>query len=302
MAPGDDIRPLAPTPTPPSGRAGGGGGGESASVRVALRIRPLSADEVRAGHRVCIFKDPGAPLAHFSPAPPRTTVFSFDDVYDTSSSQAEIFSTSVLPLIDAFFEGYNATVFAYGQVRRGGRRSRHWPPACALNAGCGAQRMGRTWDGPDGLGQDLHHGLEPQSGRKQRADGRGRNARYGAFCGRRSAARASAGTNVSRTGAGRGRKVCVCVWGGGALPAGPRRASPGVIPRAGRQIFQRMELLKAQAATAGLAPPTFALTCTFLELYNEKFYDLLSSQRKALRLIEQGGQPELQNAIVEEVR
>lgn len=43
--------------------------------------------------------------------------FTFDHVYGSSGSlYSSIFEECVLPLIDALFHGYNATIFAYGQV------------------------------------------------------------------------------------------------------------------------------------------------------------------------------------------
>lgn len=43
--------------------------------------------------------------------------FTFDHVYGSSGSPySSVFKECVLPLIDALFHGYNATVLAYGQV------------------------------------------------------------------------------------------------------------------------------------------------------------------------------------------
>ena len=44
--------------------------------------------------------------------------FTFDHVYgSTGSSSSSIFDECVSPLVDGLFQGYNATVLAYGQVR-----------------------------------------------------------------------------------------------------------------------------------------------------------------------------------------
>lgn len=45
--------------------------------------------------------------------------FTFDQVYDWTSSQMEIFDITAKPIIDSAMEGYNGTIFAYGQVRGG---------------------------------------------------------------------------------------------------------------------------------------------------------------------------------------
>ena len=45
--------------------------------------------------------------------------FTFDYLYDQESTQEDIYSNSVRPLVEAALSGYNATVFAYGQTGSG---------------------------------------------------------------------------------------------------------------------------------------------------------------------------------------
>lgn len=45
--------------------------------------------------------------------------FLFDTVYDEGSSQEEVYTSSIIPLIDGLFNGLNATVLAYGQTGSG---------------------------------------------------------------------------------------------------------------------------------------------------------------------------------------
>lgn len=45
--------------------------------------------------------------------------FTFDGVFDTGASQVTVYEDTVMPLLDAFFSGYNATVLAYGQTGSG---------------------------------------------------------------------------------------------------------------------------------------------------------------------------------------
>lgn len=42
--------------------------------------------------------------------------FTYDYVFDMDSQQDTIYSTCTEKLIEGCFEGYNATIFAYGQV------------------------------------------------------------------------------------------------------------------------------------------------------------------------------------------
>lgn len=45
--------------------------------------------------------------------------WTFDAVINHTFSQADIFSQFILPLVDSVLDGFNATVFAYGQSGSG---------------------------------------------------------------------------------------------------------------------------------------------------------------------------------------
>ena len=45
--------------------------------------------------------------------------FAFDHVYGEESSQAELYETTARPVVESCLEGYNATIFAYGQTGTG---------------------------------------------------------------------------------------------------------------------------------------------------------------------------------------
>ncbi|RKP27546.1 P-loop containing nucleoside triphosphate hydrolase protein, partial [Syncephalis pseudoplumigaleata] len=45
--------------------------------------------------------------------------FSYDYVFSPESTQVEVYEELVLPLLDKFFDGYNATILAYGQTSSG---------------------------------------------------------------------------------------------------------------------------------------------------------------------------------------
>jgi hypothetical protein len=46
-----------------------------------------------------------------------TKTYTFDQVYDHTSQQQELFDITAKPIIDSCMEGYNGTIFAYGQVQ-----------------------------------------------------------------------------------------------------------------------------------------------------------------------------------------
>jgi hypothetical protein len=43
--------------------------------------------------------------------------YAFDRVFDKNSTQEEVFNDTAKPLLQGLFEGFNATVFAYGVSR-----------------------------------------------------------------------------------------------------------------------------------------------------------------------------------------
>lgn len=54
---------------------------------------------------------------HHQPDPPKT--FTFDRVFDWNCTQTEVFNDTALPIIQSTLEGYNGTIFAYGQTGTG---------------------------------------------------------------------------------------------------------------------------------------------------------------------------------------
>lgn len=53
----------------------------------------------------------------YTDEPPKQ--FTFDQVFDWTSNQAEIYEESAAPIISNVLEGYNGTIFAYGQTGTG---------------------------------------------------------------------------------------------------------------------------------------------------------------------------------------
>ncbi|XP_027977980.1 kinesin-like protein KIF7 isoform X2 [Eumetopias jubatus] len=88
---------------------------EEAPVRVALRVRPLLPKELLHGHQSCVRADP----QHSRVTLGRDRHFGFHVVLDEDTGQEAVYQACVQPLLEAFFEGFNATVFAYGQTGSG---------------------------------------------------------------------------------------------------------------------------------------------------------------------------------------
>ncbi|KCV71477.1 hypothetical protein H696_02423 [Fonticula alba] len=95
-------------------------GGDTSSVKVAVRIRPLGDSELEAGAISVVTRavprgGVGLPVVING----RDRVFAFDYVFDSNHSQEDLYGSCVAPLVEAFMDGYNATVFAYGQTGSG---------------------------------------------------------------------------------------------------------------------------------------------------------------------------------------
>ena len=100
--------------TPPaSGRPSPGGGAEDTAVRVAVRVRPFVPKERLEQCRPCVrtLCEEGQIIIG------KDRAFAFDYVFGEESSQEHVFEAACAPLVQRCFQGYNATVFAYGQAR-----------------------------------------------------------------------------------------------------------------------------------------------------------------------------------------
>ncbi|WIA28846.1 hypothetical protein OEZ86_011372 [Tetradesmus obliquus] len=91
------------------------------SVKVVVRCRPLNEKEKQDGRERIVDMDARqgqvAVRNPKSEEPPKT--FTFDQVYDWNSEQATIFEITAKPIVDACMDGYNGTIFAYGQTGTG---------------------------------------------------------------------------------------------------------------------------------------------------------------------------------------
>uniref|UniRef100_A0A2R8ZYN9 Kinesin-like protein KIF21A n=1 Tax=Pan paniscus TaxID=9597 RepID=A0A2R8ZYN9_PANPA len=79
------------------------------------RIRPQLAKEKIEGCHICTSVTPGEPQVFLG----KDKAFTFDYVFDIDSQQEQIYIQCIEKLIEGCFEGYNATVFAYGQTGAG---------------------------------------------------------------------------------------------------------------------------------------------------------------------------------------
>ena len=91
--------------------------------QVVVRSRPLNEKEIDAGHESCIdvFSDRGLIEIRNPKLGPTDPIknFTFDAVYDCNSKQYDLYAETFAPLVDAVLDGFNGTIFAYGQTGTG---------------------------------------------------------------------------------------------------------------------------------------------------------------------------------------
>jgi kinesin family protein 5 len=96
-------------------------GGDKGNIRVVCRFRPLNEKEIKMGSAMCIAFDPDDKTvimnaAQESLGPMR---FTFDHVFPPNTAQVSVYEKAAMPIVDSVLEGFNGTVFAYGQTSSG---------------------------------------------------------------------------------------------------------------------------------------------------------------------------------------
>uniref|UniRef100_A0A8D2JC64 Kinesin-like protein KIF21B n=1 Tax=Varanus komodoensis TaxID=61221 RepID=A0A8D2JC64_VARKO len=86
-----------------------------AGLCVYVVIRPQMPKEKIEGCHICTSVTPGEPQVLLG----KDKAFTYDFVFDLDTWQEQIYTTCVNKLIEGCFEGYNATVLAYGQTGAG---------------------------------------------------------------------------------------------------------------------------------------------------------------------------------------
>ena len=91
---------------------------EQGNVKVVCRFRPLNDKELQTSESLCVnFLDDHTVSIHS--VSPDQHKFTFDQVFAPSSSQESVYTFAARPIVDAVLEGFNGTVFAYGQTSSG---------------------------------------------------------------------------------------------------------------------------------------------------------------------------------------
>jgi len=87
------------------------------SVHVMVRIRPLNKKEISENDKNCINVDnENAITITDSSNSNNTRTYTFDKVFTEAHIQKFIYDHSAFPIVEWLFEGFNCTIFAYGQT------------------------------------------------------------------------------------------------------------------------------------------------------------------------------------------
>ncbi|XP_041444664.1 kinesin-like protein KIF3A isoform X2 [Xenopus laevis] len=92
------------------------------NVKVVVRCRPLNERERAMSSKMAVGVDEirGTITVHKVDSmnePPKT--FTFDTVFGPDSKQLDVYNLTARPIVDSVLEGYNGTIFAYGQTGTG---------------------------------------------------------------------------------------------------------------------------------------------------------------------------------------
>ncbi|XP_076471036.1 kinesin-like protein KIF3B isoform X2 [Babylonia areolata] len=93
------------------------------SVKVVVRCRPMNEKETKDGHERIVDMTVKKGVVEVrnpkgsSSEPPKT--FTFDAVYDWDSKQQDLYDETVHDLVECVLQGFNGTIFAYGQTGTG---------------------------------------------------------------------------------------------------------------------------------------------------------------------------------------
>jgi len=97
---------------------------KSESIKVVFRVRPLNSKEKNDGRKIStIAHEKSGVVEVRNPSPEHegdaSKTFSFDSVFSEHSTQRQIYDTCAAPVVSSVLDGYNGTIFAYGQTGAG---------------------------------------------------------------------------------------------------------------------------------------------------------------------------------------
>ncbi|KAK3274142.1 hypothetical protein CYMTET_17663 [Cymbomonas tetramitiformis] len=126
---------------------------DSGRVRTCVRVRPINDREKGESAKQAVFTYPDVNCVRLR-AVDNTTMFSlhgqpsrsftYDGCYGEEETAGQIYSECIAPLVQRCFEGFRATVLAYGQTVESHTGRRAWGTGGEPH---GAQGLGGSWGG-----------------------------------------------------------------------------------------------------------------------------------------------------------
>ena len=90
------------------------------NVQVVVRCRPLFGKELNEGREQIVEMDTKTGAVSLrNPKDAQNKNFTFDKIFDASCTQRDVYEGAASRIVDAALQGYNGTVFAYGQTGTG---------------------------------------------------------------------------------------------------------------------------------------------------------------------------------------
>lgn len=91
---------------------------------VVCRARPLNKKEIEKGAKCCLefHKDKKNIAINMTAESSQAfgqNRFNYDHVFDMNSTQKEVYDIGARQIIDSVLDGFNGTIFAYGQTSSG---------------------------------------------------------------------------------------------------------------------------------------------------------------------------------------
>ncbi|CAG9331391.1 unnamed protein product [Blepharisma stoltei] len=93
----------------------------SGNIKVVCRFRPLNQKEKEISMRVCVdfSSDNKTVIVKSQQENSEPLKFNYDHVFDPESTQGAVYEIAAKPIVEAVMQGFNGTVFAYGQTSSG---------------------------------------------------------------------------------------------------------------------------------------------------------------------------------------
>ena len=92
---------------------------KSECVKVVIRCRPMSQTELSNGNVCVVTVDQDSGVVHLAKDGNEGRNFTFDAAYAQNCDQDTIYQNCGWAIVDSIMEGYNGTMFAYGQTGTG---------------------------------------------------------------------------------------------------------------------------------------------------------------------------------------